>query len=139
LFGPAAVRAAQDPPPPADEVGALRQELAALRADYERRLADLEARLLALGTAPPQSPTEPAIPRARHRSPSWPPRRPRARRSSNPDIAVIGDFLGAAGRNRAPGAPPPLEMHEAEASFQAIVDPYARADFFLAFSPRAPR
>ena len=24
-------------------------------------------------------------------------------------------------------------MHEAEASFQAIVDPYARADFFVAF------
>ncbi len=24
-------------------------------------------------------------------------------------------------------------MHESEASFQAIVDPYARADFFIAF------
>ena len=24
-------------------------------------------------------------------------------------------------------------MHESEASFQAIVDPYARADFFMAF------
>ena len=28
---------------------------------------------------------------------------------------------------------PSLAMHEAEASFQAIVDPYARADFFMAF------
>ncbi len=28
---------------------------------------------------------------------------------------------------------PALEMREAEASFQAIVDPYARADFFIAF------
>ena len=26
-------------------------------------------------------------------------------------------------------------MHEAEATFQAVVDPYARADFFLSFSP----
>ena len=24
-------------------------------------------------------------------------------------------------------------MHESEASFQAVVDPYARADFFIAF------
>jgi hypothetical protein len=50
----------------------------------------------------------------------------------NPDIAVIGDFLGAAGRNAVNPAPA-LEMHESEASFQAIVDPYARADFFLSF------
>jgi hypothetical protein len=53
----------------------------------------------------------------------------------NPDIAVIGDFLGAAGRNPGGDAPPSLEMHEAEASFQAIVDPYARADFFVALGP----
>ena len=53
----------------------------------------------------------------------------------NPDIAVIGDFLGAMGSNATDRATPSLEMHEAEASFQAIVDPYARADFFLTFSP----
>src|SRR5262249_4880668 len=51
----------------------------------------------------------------------------------NPDIAVIGDFLGSAG-GAALGTPS-LEMHEAEASFQAVVDPYARADFFLTFGP----
>ena len=50
----------------------------------------------------------------------------------NPDIAVIGDFLGAAGRNV--GNPDPvLQMHESEAAFQAVVDPYARADFFISF------
>jgi hypothetical protein len=53
----------------------------------------------------------------------------------NPDIALIGDFLGAIGKNDSDRATPSLEMHEAEASFQAIVDPYARADFFLTFSP----
>jgi type II secretory pathway pseudopilin PulG len=51
----------------------------------------------------------------------------------NPDMAVIGDFLGAAGRNTV-NPSPALEMHESEASFQAIVDPYARADFFVSFS-----
>jgi hypothetical protein len=50
----------------------------------------------------------------------------------NPDMAVIGDFLGAAGRNTT-DPQPALEMHESEASFQAIVDPYARADFFISF------
>jgi hypothetical protein len=53
----------------------------------------------------------------------------------NPDIAVIGDFLGAIGKNESAFATPSLEMHETEASLQAIVDPYARADFFLVFSP----
>jgi hypothetical protein len=53
----------------------------------------------------------------------------------NPDIAVIADFLGAAGKNDSSFATPSLEMHETEASFQAIVDPYARADFFLVFAP----
>jgi len=48
---------------------------------------------------------------------------------------VIGDFLGAVGKNDSGRATPSLELHEAEASFQAIVDPYARADFFLTFSP----
>jgi hypothetical protein len=53
----------------------------------------------------------------------------------NPDIAVIGDFLGAIGKNDSPFATPSLEMHETELSLQAIVDPYARADFFLVFAP----
>ena len=50
----------------------------------------------------------------------------------NPDIAVIGDFLGAAGHNVV-NPDPAFAMHESEASFQAVVDPYAHADFFLSF------
>jgi hypothetical protein len=50
----------------------------------------------------------------------------------NPDIAVIGDFLGAAGHNEVSPSKA-FEMHESEASFQAVVDPYARADFFISF------
>jgi hypothetical protein len=52
----------------------------------------------------------------------------------NPDIAVIGNFTGAAGENHVDPRPA-LEMGESEASFQAIVDPYAKADFFFSFSP----
>ena len=54
----------------------------------------------------------------------------------NPDIGMIGNFLGAAGPSRGgtPSVAPikSLTLQESEASFQAIVDPYARADFFLA-------
>src|SRR5215204_1960732 len=52
----------------------------------------------------------------------------------NPDIAAIGNFVGAAGRNDV-NPLPALQLNEAELSFQAVVDPYARADFFLAASP----
>jgi len=52
----------------------------------------------------------------------------------NPTISVIGNFQGAAGRNPVRGVPS-LEMHETEIALQAIVDPYARADFFVALSP----
>ena len=48
----------------------------------------------------------------------------------NPDIGVIGNFIGAAGRNIISPFPS-LSLRESEFSFQAIVDPYARADFFL--------
>jgi hypothetical protein len=56
----------------------------------------------------------------------------------NPDISVIGDFIGAAGGNAAtPFAPqqpfPSLQMHESEVGLQAIIDPYARGDFFISF------
>ena len=50
----------------------------------------------------------------------------------NPDISVIGDFIGAVG-NHGGRATPSLEMHESEVGFQEVIDPYARADFFLSF------
>jgi len=55
-----------------------------------------------------------------------------AAKALNPDISVIGDFLGSAGKN--PIRPvPALELHESEVGLQAIIDPYARGDFFLSF------
>jgi hypothetical protein len=47
---------------------------------------------------------------------------------------VIGNMLGAAGTNHIEPSPG-LELDEAEASFQAIIDPYARGDFFFSFGP----
>ena len=81
----------------------------------------------------PEAPAAPVAPEAPGQLPTYG-NISAASKVFNPDIAVIGNFLGAAGKN--PIEPSPaLEMSEAEASFQAIVDPYARADFFLAFGP----
>ena len=59
-----------------------------------------------------------------------------AGRLLNPDIGMIGNFISATGQSRGGSdalAPVPfMTLQESEASFQAIVDPYARADFFLA-------
>jgi hypothetical protein len=61
-----------------------------------------------------------------------------AAKALNPDISVIGDFIGAAGGNTAPPLATlqpfrSLEMHESEIGMQAIIDPYARGDFFFSF------
>lgn len=54
----------------------------------------------------------------------------------NPDIGIIGNFINATGEGRGGTesiAPLPFfSLQESEASLQAVVDPYARADFFLA-------
>jgi outer membrane murein-binding lipoprotein Lpp len=50
----------------------------------------------------------------------------------NPDISLIGDFIGTAGRNNVSPSRS-LELHESEVGLQAIIDPYARADAFISF------
>jgi hypothetical protein len=61
-----------------------------------------------------------------------------ASKALNPDVSVIGDFIGAAGGGSAPPLAtlqpfPSFEMHESEIGLQAIIDPYARGDFFISF------
>jgi hypothetical protein len=144
----AAAAAAPSPGPDTaagEPVAALRAELQRLQAEHLDRLAALEARLAALEgqvavaapAAPAASPTVEAPVGGAVAAGSTGPLPVYGTPTSkvfNPDIAVIGNFVGAAGRNEL--APrPSLELEEAEASFQAVVDPYARADFFLAFGP----
>jgi hypothetical protein len=61
-----------------------------------------------------------------------------AAKALNPDVSVIGDFIGAAGNTNTPPLAtlqpfPSLQMHESEIGLQAIIDPYARGDFFMSF------
>lgn len=51
--------------------------------------------------------------------------------SSNPDIGVVGDFQLSYKSNEKRKMD--AYLNEAEFSFQAVVDPYIRADFFLSF------
>jgi len=144
-------------PAAAQDAQALRQEIDQLRRDFETlkqqygdRLTALEAKLaVAQGTPPappgaaqPTAPVPPGAEGAGGPTGALPVYGGAVSGSKvfNPDIAVIGDFLGAVGKNDlhpdpfGPGPfPSALQMHESEASFQAVVDPYARGDFFMSF------
>lgn len=138
------------------EIDQLRRDFEALKQQYGDRLAALEAKLAVAEPAPSPAATPPAAP-AQPEAAVAPAQQPTAQvppgaegaggptgalpvyggaiagsKVFNPDMAVIGDFLGAAGRNTV-NPNPALALHESEAAFQAIVDPYARADFFVSF------
>lgn len=52
----------------------------------------------------------------------------------NPNISLIGDIRAQAGRDFAPDTRA-FTLHEAEIGIQAPIDPFARADAFIAMSP----
>lgn len=137
LAPPAFGQATPPPQPPAAEVAqvraeltALRQEFDALRRQYGDRLLALEQRLAELGAGPlaASAASAPATPAPADAVPQVP------RTSSqvfNPDTSVITNFLGFAGKNPE-NDEPTLALEEAELAFQAIVDPFARADIYIA-------
>jgi hypothetical protein len=51
----------------------------------------------------------------------------------NPAISVIGNFIAVGGTNRVEDRPS-MSLEESELGLQAVVDPYARADFFISFT-----
>jgi hypothetical protein len=106
--------------------GALQQQIDQLKKEFGDRIAALEAKL-AEAQAAPQTPAPAPEPVA-----IAPAAAASGAKYFNPDTAVIGNFLGAAGHNEV-NPSPAFEMRESEVSFSAIVDPYARGDFFLAF------
>ena len=108
--GPALQAQTQTPPEPPgspqDAVVRLERELAELRREYSDRLASIEAQIEALraATVEPKSeapPEEPSSPTPVETPPSLAPSGPAASSSKvfNPDIAAIGNFVGAAGKS----------------------------------------
>ena len=139
----------------ADSVTALRQEIDEMKKAYEERISALEKRLAEMeaaqgqppapvtaeavppGTPAPEAPpTEPAVAAAQPTAPvAAPSGSEGAAQTSNyfnPSVSVIGNFLGVAGHNHTENLPT-ADLRESEVGLQAIVDPYARADFFLSF------
>ncbi len=111
------------------EVERLKKELDAMRAQYDARLTALEEKLTVLAAAP-SAPAEAApAPPVASSAPA-----PGSSKVFNPDIAVIGNFVGVAGKNPN-STQPTLNLSEVETSLQAVVDPYARADFYLSAGP----
>ncbi len=155
LIACAASTAAQTPPQEGDvqdRVGRLEEQVKALRAELEALRAQMTA---GQATQPVGGAASPApAPQGTVAAPAAPaptgtglegqstatlPVYGTASQGSkvfNPDIGMIGNFISATGQSRG-GSPsivpiPFATLQESEASFQAIVDPYARADFFLA-------
>ena len=159
---PQAAAPAQDPVADLrSQLDALKADYERRIADLEKRLADLQAQGQAAAAPAPAAATAQATPPATPSSnppgalaeapPAEAPPSPPAGGEPagepgtggsggssqtanyfNPSISVIGNFLAVAGQNRVENLPS-AELRESEVGIQAIVDPYARADFFLSF------
>lgn len=68
-------------------------------------------------------------------TPSSPSALPAGTSLLNPNVSVIGWFQGEAGDQNNEEGSQAFALREAELGFQANVDPYSRADFFIAVSP----
>ncbi len=77
-------------------------------------------------TPPSQPPEQPPSPPPAAAAPS------QTSNYFNPSISAIGNFLAVGGTNHVENLPA-ASLRESEVSFQAVVDPYARADFFISF------
>jgi len=134
LLVPAAARAQEKPD---DSVAALRHEIEEMKKAYEERISALEKRLAEVETAPPPAPEAlPSEPQVAAASPTEAPAAgggpAQTSNYFNPGISVIGNFLAVGGHNPVENLPA-ADLRESEVGIQAIVDPYARADFFLSF------
>src|SRR5712692_1278233 len=127
----------------AEEVAVLRGELKAVRDAKSAPASDPRVLLTAAPVEPGMLPANPSA-IAAPASPDPAPASPQVAQTQtfggatsnakllNPDISLIGDFIGTAGHNIVSPSRS-LELHESEVGMQAIIDPYARADAFISF------
>ena len=147
---PADVWAQQAPAPGTSSLELMQQQI----KELQERVITLEGQLRMMHSQPAPANTIAAAPAAPPATPqpaeaqaageATPAPQPRfggataLAKALNPDISMIGDFLGSAGGNSPPRFAQQsqfrsFEMHESELGIQAIVDPYARGDFFITF------
>ncbi len=128
LFALAALAHAATPAPDqSDEIAALRAEVAELRAMVETLQASIAPQSppgqAAVTTVepPPPAPAPPPVAAASPTSNYF-----------NPSISMIGNFLAVGGHNPIENRPA-ADLRESELGLSAVVDPYARGDFFLSY------
>lgn len=127
--------------PEQDKMKALEERVRALEAELQSLKAAIGTRQASAAPAPAAAPAPDApaaaVQPASHVAQSGVIGGAPAAQANvlNPNISAIGNFLGAIGKNNMRPVST-LEMHETEIAFQAIVDPYARADFFLSLTPQ---
>lgn len=117
------------------EVAKIRQEIDALKAAQPSAEEDLTR----VGVVAPPSPPPASQPDLTNVQTVNNILTPGASKVFNPDISVIGNFLGKTGQaNPYEFGPddtrPPLSLDESEMALQAFVDPYAKANFFLSLT-----
>ena len=131
----APVFAQQPAPQQGSEAAAIRVEVTRLRQELDA----LEARLAAIEGATPAAAAVQVAQTAAEPPPEQPPAPAQASAGDtskvfNPDTSILANFVGIGGKNPM-NTQPSLQLTEVEAAFQAVVDPYARADFFLSAGP----
>jgi hypothetical protein len=111
----------------------IRQELNLLKPAETYDLAQVE---LATPPAEPavtqQTPTSPALTDVQAVDNQL---SPGAAKALNPDMSVIGTFLGHAGDVNQFEERGPAELDEVELALEAFIDPYAKGKFFIAVTP----
>jgi hypothetical protein len=119
-----AARAAPSADPSREEIAALRHEVETLREVVRQ----LQVRLDALATDAPRvtspAPQTPAVPGT-----TTPPRAPNL---MNPALSAVFELTGATSLE-SESEDNGFNLSEAEIALQAVVDPFTRADLFLAF------
>ena len=128
---------------PAERLRMIEQRLEQLQRENEALRADLAALQAALAPAstPEAGPAAPAaedltavdVAPATAAAPSQ--AAPAPAKVFNPDISVVGNFVGKIGDTNEIQERSTLSLEESEISFQAFVDPYAQAKFFVAVGP----
>ena len=124
----------QEPASPQDRFGALEERIRALESEVAALKTALEAAGTPAAPVPAAAPEAAAVAPALTQAPA--PVQPilggagGMAKALNPDVSMIGNFIGGAGHN-AISPSPSLSLRESELGLQAIVDPYARADFFI--------
>lgn len=123
------------------ESESLRRELEALQKPAAPEETPAAEDLTAVETVtPPAPPGE--TPPADAQAPEEPPievmnnqPNPGASKIFNPDIGIIGNFIGRIGDENPVEERPSMTLDEAELSLQAAVDPFALAKFFVGITP----